>query len=522
VSSAAIAAIAVAQTTQQTGVRESVVVRAAEIEVLVLDSKGRPVTDLRRDEFLLTVDGRPRKIDWVLPPPARKGEVVAVQKLQVDLPETPSLSPAPALPHSTVFFVDDMHLDFRSRYMGLRAIEVHANTLPLEEEVAVYTFRRRLEIVQRFTTDRTEVTASVKRLGKATPASFLLHGPVDWVGESQAALQGLSQMLTTLSGRPEPKTVILLGGYLPVHSLGRPDPYRPDSSFDFRDEIRQAERDAFLARATVVALDPSGIHPFGPGLDQQAPTPIGAFGSSSQTPAPDDSRSDIASSSSSVPSADHLESGGDAFAVLAHDTGGSRLSTSNQPEKLLAAETELLNSRYRIGFTPDAVSSQTRSIAIAVTRSGLRVRTAAGQRSLSGETMVRSRFASALLSRDLPLADFPIRVDSNKPPKGWFGTKTLSFEIRLPAREVYVEDRGETLSGGVEVLVATADDQGGISDIRSQAVEVRISKSDASRIPHAYFKIPLSLHVGGKGLLLVGVRDTTTNRLGHARVSYGK
>lgn len=209
------------------------------------------------------------------------------------------------------------------------------------------------------------------------------------------------------------------------------------------DQIRQAERDAFLARATVVALDPSGIHPFGPGLDQQAPTRLGDFGSSSPSPPADDFRSDIASSSFPAPSSDHLGSGGDAFAVLARDTSGSRLSTSNQPEKLLAAETELLSSRYRIGFTPDAATSQTRSVAVAVTRAGLRVRTATGQRSLSGETMVRSRFASALLSRDLPQADIPIRVEANKPPKGWFGTKTLSFEVLLPAREVFVEDRGK-------------------------------------------------------------------------------
>lgn len=515
-------AAAVAQTTQQSGVRESVVVRAAEIEVLVLDSRGRPVTDLGPDEFVLTVDGEPRKIDWVQPPPSRKEkeEVLAGREAPAGLP---AIQPAaPALPHSTVFFVDDLHLDFRSRFMGLRSLKIHLQTLPAAEEVAVYAFRHRLEILQRFTTDRPAVTAALERLGKATPVSLLPLSQGLWAGESEAALQGLSLMLEALAGRSEPKTVIVLGGYLPANDHELPNSSRTTAPFDLTDQIRQNSADAYLARATVVALDPSGIHPFGAPLDQQTATPI-----SDSTPSPtastaDDSRTDIKADSSSLPNADHMETGGDAFAILAHDTGGARLSTSNQPERLLAAETELLNNRYRIGFTPGAETSRTRSIAVRVTRPGLRVRTATGQRSLSGDAVVRPRFASALLSKDLPPADFPIRIEEKKPAKGWGSKKTLSLEIRVPAREVLVEDKGGTLNGRIEILVATADDQGGISDIQSQAVEVHISKTDAARIPHGYFKTPLSLQVDGKGILLVGVRDTSTNRVGHARLPYGK
>jgi VWFA-related protein len=507
-----------AQDLPQAGVRESVTVRAAEIEVLVLDSMGRPVTDLAREEFLLTVDGAPRKIDWVLPPAhsSRLLEATAEPQARLEQPRTSAAAAAP--PHSTVFFVDDLHLSFRSRSMGLDALKVYLGTLPPNEEMALYSFRHRLEILQRYTLDRAALSAAIGRLGRTTPVSMTVNSQAEWAGRSEGALQGLSQMLQTLAGRPESKTIVVLADYVPASSWELANPLGAASAFDFAAAMKQDARDAFLARATILALDPSGIHPFGAGADQATPASILPSEPSGAATA---SLSGDAQHSFQTPQANHLETGGDAFGVLARETGGSRISNTNRLPQQLTAETDLLNARYRIGFTPDASRSATHAVGLRVTRPDLHVRMASGQGSLAGDALARARFASGLLSSDLPRVDFPIRVDPVTAPKGWIN-KTLSLEVWIPARELFVEDKGETLQGQVEVLVTNEDDRGGVGPVHREVVAVRISKNDASRVDHSVFRMPLTLHIEGKGFLLVGVRDTTTNRLGHARVPYPK
>jgi len=417
-----------------------------------------------------------------------------------------------------VFFVDDFHLTFRSRSMGLNALKVYLGTLPPSEEVALYTFRHRLEIIQRFTRDRAVLAAALDRLGRMTPVSLLVHSQAEWAGKSEGVLQGLAQTLEALAGRPEPKTVVVLAEYVPSTSWELPSALGTASAFDLATTVRQDAQNAVLARATILALDPSGIHPSGAGLDQQAPSTLGVAAGPGAATA---SLSGVADDSFQAPQADHLETGGDAFAVLAHETGGARLSNTNRLPQDLGVETDLLNARYRIGFTPEAGSSTTRAVGVRVTRAGLHVRMASRQGSLSGDALARARFAAGLLSDPLPRADFPIRVEPVRPPKGWMN-KTLSLEIRIPARELFVEDKGDTLQGHIELLVTNEDDRGGVGEVRREAVAVQISKKDASRIDHAFFRMPLTLNIEGKGTLLVGVRDTTTNRLGHAKVAYPK
>ena len=44
--------------------RESVEVRVMDLDVSVTDSRGNPVTDLKKDDFRVAVDGKPVNIDY--------------------------------------------------------------------------------------------------------------------------------------------------------------------------------------------------------------------------------------------------------------------------------------------------------------------------------------------------------------------------------------------------------------------------------------------------------------------------
>lgn len=508
--------------------KESVEVRAAEIQVLAVDSTGRPILDLRPEEFVLTVDGVVRKIDWILPPSSTERPKLPVGRPAVGAPAVvaepgkPSLDSSAGL-HSTVLFVDEAHVDFRSRSLAIRALRLYVKTLPPEEEVAVFSFRSRLQLVQQFTTDRNRVAAALERLGRTVPASKWvqeLKSREAWIGESRAALRDLSLMLQGIAGRPEPKTVVVVAGYVPTSSWELPDPSHT-TPFSFREEVQKGMDEAFLAKATVVALDPSGVPPFGTEAEHQtsqwAAKQASESAAGGASPVADDSRSDIVSGPAPI-QPESLSAGGDAFATLARETGGARLYQSNRLEEALAAQTDLLRSRYRIGFTPDAQSSQTRKVVVTVTRPGIGVRTASGQRSLWGESLVRANFGSSLLKADAPSSDFPIRVTRAKKSSG--GRGSLSLELDIPLREIFLQETAGAFDGRVEILAAAMENDGAMSEIQSERVEVHVPRKDVSRLDRSYFKKLVSLQVRGKGSILIGVRDTTTNRVGLARFPY--
>ena len=105
-------------------VKSSVEAVAADVEVLVLDSKGKPVEGLAKGDFRLFVNGKETPIDWLEAPaasaPAAPGSPVAPAA-----PAAEALTGAVAARrmHSTVFVISDLQTDLRSRNAGLDALQ---------------------------------------------------------------------------------------------------------------------------------------------------------------------------------------------------------------------------------------------------------------------------------------------------------------------------------------------------------------------------------------------------------------
>ena len=151
-----------------------------------------------------------------------------------------------------------------------------------------------------------------------------------------------------------------------------------------------------------------------------------------------------------------VESRNDAFALLTEETGAARIAYTNRPTDLLLAESGRLASRYRLGFTPSDPTSARRTIRVDVARTGLVVRTAAGQRSVTPETAARARFAALLLSADAPKGDFAIAVET----KGRVANRTddaLPFDVLVPVSAVYAEDTSTGRRAKLELLVSAVD-----------------------------------------------------------------
>jgi VWFA-related protein len=517
-------------------VKVSVETVAAEVEVLVVDKKGSPVDGLTRDDFRLFVNGKEMPLDWFEAPPAPSVSATA------SVPAAPAAAAAPPVTtstpspraHSTVFVISSLHVDAGAQRAGLDALRAYADRLPDGEQASVYLLDNGARRLLGFTSDRKELKKAIDRPRRILPSSYAFDVRNDeWVGRSRQMLRNLGAVLDSLASRPEPKTVVMLTGPLwptgninPSSGAGlfkgpgaaaggprtsaspldaasaithysNPVTTRGERQWNFLGEARDLENQAFLARATVVALDPSGIL-----------APAGQ--ADSKTP---DDRDLLAAS-------DSWEFRNDTFALIAEATGGARLGFSNKPVDLILGASRLLAKRYRLGFTPPDGTSARRDIRVEMTRPGLVVRTASGQRSLTAETAARARFAGLLLSSGAPQGDFTIAVEM----KSRISNRTddaLPFDILVPVSGVYAEERGESKRAELELLVSAVDDEGRASE--PIVIPFSVELTTATARDGAFFRKDSSFSIDKrwKGRLFVGVRDTATNRLGAVAMPIG-
>ncbi|MEO8054440.1 MAG: VWA domain-containing protein [Acidobacteriota bacterium] len=528
-------------------VKSSVEAVAADVEVLVLDAKGKPVQGLAKGDFKLFVNGKETAIDWIEAPavwaPAAHGSSVAPAAPAGDVP---SAAVAARRMHSTVFVISDLQTDLRARNAGLDALKTYVDRMPASEEAAVYLLDNGVRRLQAFTSDRSALKKALDKPARTLPRAYIFpqQGSVEWEGQSRQMLRNFSTVLDTIANRPEPKTVVVMAGPISptgfVQPIGGPagsgalgqtvlpgsptdgidvlstsgNSYSARGLWNFLAEAKDAESQALLARATVVAVDPSGLH------SPDGRAEISSMSSPSGRP-PRDAAAALRPANN-VTEGDAVDSflyRNDTFALIAESTGGARLGFTNKPIENLTAEANLLAQRYRLGFTPPDGTSARRDIRVEVARPGVVVRAAAGQRSLTPETAARARFAALLLSADAPRGDFAIALEAKTAVKDR-KDDAFPFDVVVPVGGVYAEERGGTKRAKLELLIAGVDEEGRASEPMVIPFSVTVDKAAGAG---AFFRKDsnFTLDRRWKGRLFVGVRDTSTNRLGAVALPIG-
>jgi VWFA-related protein len=537
-----------AQSDAPRSVRSSVEAIAADVEVLVLDSKGKPVEGLAKGDFRLFVNGKETPIDWLEAPAVPAAVPASASAPALPAPAAEALTGAVAARrmHSTVFVISDLQTDLRSRNAGLDALKTYVDRMPASEEAAVYLLDNGVRRLAAFTSDRSALKRALDKPARTLPRAYVFpqQGSVEWEGQSRQMLRNFTTVLDTIANRPEPKTVVVMAGSISptgfVQPIGGPagsgalgqtvlpgsptdgidvlstsgDSYTARGLWNFLAEAKDAESQALLARATVVAVDPTGLYsPDGRAEISSMSSPSGR---------PPRNAAAALRPANSVTEGDAVDSfayRSDTFALIAQSTGGARLGFTNKPVENLIAETNLLAKRYRLGFTPPDGTSARREIRVQVTRPGVVVRAAAGQRSLTPETAARARFAALLLSADAPKGDFAIALETKAAVKDR-KDDAFPFDVVVPVGGVYAEERGDTKRAKLELLIAGVDEEGRASEPMVIPFSVTVDKAAGAG---AFFRkdSSFSLDHRWKGRLFVGVRDTSTNRLGAVALPIG-
>ena len=135
--------------------------------VTVLDKKGKFVEGLQRDQFQLTVDGKPREVAFferIAAGSAREGELAA-RGVGINVDPKAPVAPATIPGRTIIFFIDDLHLEPDSLNRTRTMLQHFLNReMSSKDNVAIVSASGQIGFLEQFTSNRAVLDAAVARL----------------------------------------------------------------------------------------------------------------------------------------------------------------------------------------------------------------------------------------------------------------------------------------------------------------------------------------------------------------------
>lgn len=391
------------------------------LDVVVTDRDGRPVRDLRREEFVVVERGRPQTIEdfeFVSIPVSR-----TTIDLDVDPPPASDVAVntlSRTASRALAIVVDDTRLSPTEIVPIRRTLRALLESLAPEDQVAL-TYVGRSDLARDFTSDHGQLIHSVNSLSDAIGMPPLAQPRFSDAGAapgSGAAVQltgllrpswfdSLRNVVDSLGAARQARKAIVLvntSGCLP-HDRA------------FGDWCRTLIERAKRAGVPIYGLNPLGL------MDAMSSDGAGAFNT-------EDERAGIETD---------LAAATDSLRVLASETGGRAFVRSN----LRTAVEEVMADNgnfYLLGYYPRPVPNDGRfhEVDVTVTRPGLHVRAKAGYtadggrpRALTIVGEMTKHLGSGLPDPSLPMRGFVAPIGQGR--RGT--TAIVTAELRYPIPE---------------------------------------------------------------------------------------
>jgi VWFA-related protein len=565
-----------AASSQKQGEVVKIGVTLVQIDVTVTDSKGRPVTDLKAEDFEVLQDSRPQQVtncSYVVAQP----EETTPSKPK-NAPAEPPAPPPKLKPdqvrRAIALVADDLTLSFNSAVRVRDALKkfVDEQVQP-GDLVAVIRTGAGMGALQQFTNDKRQLYAAIDRVRwkpgygeintfapvTTDPARVTLaDGKRESPGSSDSAKPYASKAtdLTNTFGvrgaaldsaetfRQEVFAIGTLGalGYL---VRGLKDLPGRKSVVLFSDALRISNREQNVVRVqqalnnltdlanrasvSFYTIDARGLEVLGlTAADDLA----GDFEKADQTGKLNTDYVQFLKKTESGladRSREFFESQ-EGLAYLADRTGGFFTKNSNDLSRGVRRALQDQAGYYLIGFVPDESTFKSKNgtrefhnIEVRVKRPGLRVRTRTGfygladeeSRPLRGNT---AREMLAALASPFTTGDIRVRMTSQffQEPKGGAFVDAL---LHIDARDLTFE---ETVNGWrkvtFEVAAFTFGDNGKVVDQSDRSYSVSMSEKDYKHTlgTGIFYRINLPIKKPGAYQLRTAVRDRTSKKLGSA------
>ena len=551
-----LALLAAAPLAAQEKLVESIEVRVVNVDVVVTDRAGNPITGLTKDDFEILENGKPQKITNIYEIRPDNQNVVA--NIAGALEEKKDVAPPPPEEmrvRRVALFVDNSSLQVFDRTKVVKSLEkfVEAN-LHANDELSLVTWNPGLKIVMPFTSDRAKLKAALRAM-----AEHVNSGPSDMVASqdrlkkecrdyidqassrppmlswSQAwedcksavnqygdqmamnaknVLEGMRLTSTTLAGLDGKKVMIIAGAHLPerpgldlmMWAMAEFQRYLPRlnpgqamtetshnlQTFSIEKFARQANADG----VTIYVID---------AYDARNSTSAEVAGDMNEDP----------SAKTSAEFATFTNTA-QAYQTIARITGGVMMNSNNFDSAFTVINKDL-GYYYSLGYKPsdDSKSAKDRRIVVRAKNPEYRIRSRQSYTPKSAEDQINDRVVANIYNSTLH-SDWPIRIVTGDPQREGDRFK-IPVEISIPATVTLLPQEGQ-LVGGFDVYIAVGTDGGAMSKVSKAAQPIKIpADGEASlRSRPMTYSVPIVVRPG-ESTLSIAVVDQISGSSGFAR-----
>jgi VWFA-related protein len=503
---------------------EEVEVRVMDIDVVVTGRDGRPVTDLKREDFTIRIDGKPVPVDYF----------ARVDEGTIHAPDLATASPDQVLaayrsgeeayvPRHLLMYVDVGHHDPNGRKRGLEALRDLVTRMGPNDRGRVVLFDRRPKELTEWTSSKEALFAALTRVEKAgvgmsrlmterqtlreidaTPRRSTREFLVRQYAEQERAeirglLQDLDAEIATLAPLAGKKAFLFVsGGFdfqpgyaMANYALGQASLLSVDVR-NVSEELDAISRRANASEVTFYTVDARGLE---------------AEGLSASNDDPLLSRPGV-----SFAARQDSQHG---LSYLARETGGLALLNSNDLQGGLARVYRDTSVYYSIGVTVSKLPATAyEDVRVDVNRPGVTVRARRGYAPRSDEDRARDR-VQATLRTNLSYAGIPATLQTAPPVRAKGGRYSLPIAVTFPASALTFSTGGGDRRAAADVYIAAQDDSGRMSEISKDEATFTLPAGRDEATPLVY-NATLTTRKGNHRIV-VNVRDRVTGRMGTAK-----
>jgi VWFA-related protein len=404
------------KTTYETATVLKVTTRLVVVDVVALDRKGAPVTDLKPEELSLFEDGKEQKIrTFSFQQPAANGpETAAVSATPARLSpgivtNVPRYSTSGSL---NIILLDGLNTRLTNQAYAREEMIKFLEKIPQGQPVAVYLMGTKLRLLQDFTTDPSQLKAAIKAWqsnssqlldASGTEAPFVgqaafealpaqvIQNIVRFQQDNQSfqtdlrvslSLQILNSLARMLSGYPGRKNLIWVSESFPLQILPETTPgggtsTDPRSSSANQDYTVEVARTASLltdAQIAIYPVDPRGL--VGNSVYSDLSNTSSTGESLGRTLSGGGFRGRAGATSELDRTSDELLNSHATMEDLASRTGGKAYYNRNDLNDAFLKSMQDGSTYYTLAYSPDNKewNSKFRKINLKTTRSGVKLR----------------------------------------------------------------------------------------------------------------------------------------------------
>jgi VWFA-related protein len=462
--------------------------RLVVLDVVALNDKGQPITDLKADDFTVLEDGKPQKIrSFSFHQPA-SASAPAPQTAPNIISNAPQFSSNSCL---NVILLDAINTDFSSHAYAQEMLVKYLETNPVIQPTAVYALDGKLTMLHDFTTDTQvlrDVVGHFKPSGPThIPDVYAAASPFSRRGSYQVTAHGrqltarsMLFLARSLAGYPGRKNLIWLSEGFPINLF--PDFTAGDQVVVVEDYSPIAERIADELMNAQVALYP--IDAAGVSINDRFPAHV-------------------------------------AMESMAERTGGKTFFNRNDIDMGIRTSIDDGSSYYTIEYYPQnrIWDAKFRHIELKLSRPQAKLSYRQGYYALgpnNGNSDSVQEIFSRALDRDAPTSA-AIRFQAGVVLPSAQTQNKLVVNFGIDPHTLAFERQGDDLEHARVSCVVWAYPGKG-DPIRAEGGSNAVLKEDVyQQVMHSYFPCQRSLALKpGRYTLRLGVLDETTNLVGTA------